>query len=317
MQPFDRSHLAAVAQALLVTVLWSSSWVLIKVGLDDIPALTFAGLRYFLAFLVLLPMALRRVHRGSLAAMPRRRYLELAGLGLLYYTLTQGALFVALAHLPAVAMSLTLNFTPLVVALAALLLLGERPGRLQWLGMLLFLFGAIVYFLPFEAALAPLGVAAAAVGLLANSASSVLGRAVNRRRDLHPMLVTVVSMGLGATVLLGAGLAFEGLPDLDARSWTIVVYLATVNTALAFTLWNHTLRRLTAAESSVINNTMLIQIAFLAWWLLDEPLSGKGLAGILLAALGALLVQLRQSPERKARGLAPVDRAFRPMRRPD
>jgi drug/metabolite transporter (DMT)-like permease len=48
-------HLAAVLQALLVTLLWSTSWVLVKFGLADIPALTFAGLRYTVAFLCLLP----------------------------------------------------------------------------------------------------------------------------------------------------------------------------------------------------------------------------------------------------------------------
>ena len=47
-------HTRAVLQALLVTFLWSTSWVLIKIGLADIPALTFAGLRYVLALLVLI-----------------------------------------------------------------------------------------------------------------------------------------------------------------------------------------------------------------------------------------------------------------------
>ncbi len=48
-------HGKAVLQALFVTFLWSTSWVFIKLGLTDIPALTFAGLRYSLAFLCLLP----------------------------------------------------------------------------------------------------------------------------------------------------------------------------------------------------------------------------------------------------------------------
>jgi len=48
-------HTVANIQALLVTFLWSTSWVLIKYGLDEIPALTFAGLRYTAAFLILLP----------------------------------------------------------------------------------------------------------------------------------------------------------------------------------------------------------------------------------------------------------------------
>ena len=46
--------------------------------------------------------------------------------------------------------------------------------------------------------------------------------------------------------------------------------VAVVNTAFAFTVWNHTLRTLTAVESSVMNNTMLIQVAVLAWLILDE-----------------------------------------------
>lgn len=49
VEPFS-PHTRAVLQALLVTFLWSTSWVLIKIGLADIPALTFAGLRYVLAF---------------------------------------------------------------------------------------------------------------------------------------------------------------------------------------------------------------------------------------------------------------------------
>ncbi len=52
-------HLRAVLQALFVTFLWSTSWVLIKFGLGEMPPLVFAGLRYMLAFLVLLPFLWR------------------------------------------------------------------------------------------------------------------------------------------------------------------------------------------------------------------------------------------------------------------
>jgi drug/metabolite transporter (DMT)-like permease len=65
-----------------------------------------------------------------------------------------------------------------------------------------------------------------------------------------------------------------------------------VNTAFAFTLWNHTLKVLTAVESSVLNNTMLVQIALLAWLFLDESLDARQLAGLALATAGVLLVQL-------------------------
>ena len=298
-----RSHLIPALQALFVTFLWSSSWVLIKFGLEEIPPLTFAGLRYGLAFLILAPFVLGvRELRKSLAGLTTSGWLRLVVLGLLFYTLTQGAQFVGLVYLPAVALSLFLSFTPGLVALMGIPLLGETPTPVQWGGMLIYLVGALVYLLPVEIPLAAVGLAAALIGLLANAGSSVLGRFVNRQEHLHPLVVTVVSMGVGAVALMAVGLTSHGLPQLSWRSWGIIVWLAAVNTALAFTLWNHTLRRLTAVESSLINNTMLIQIALLAWVFLDESLSAKGIVGILMAAAGVLAVQLaRPTVPRKAR----------------
>ena len=42
-----RQHAMAVLQGLLVTFLWSTSWILVKIGLDDLDLapLSFAGLR--------------------------------------------------------------------------------------------------------------------------------------------------------------------------------------------------------------------------------------------------------------------------------
>jgi drug/metabolite transporter (DMT)-like permease len=70
--------------------------------------------------------------------------------------------------------------------------------------------------------------------------------------------------------------------------------MAVVNTAFAFTLWNRTLQTLSAMESSIINNTMLFQIAMLAWLFLDEPLGWRQILGMVLAVLGTLLVQVRR-----------------------
>lgn len=97
-------------------------------------------------------------------------------------------------------------------------------------------------------------------------------------------------------VLLAAGLATQGLPPLATSSWAIILWLAVVNTAFAFTLWNHTLRQLRAVESSIINNTMLIQIAVLAWVFLGQSLGWREVAGLFLAAAGVLIVQLVGQP---------------------
>ena len=123
------AHNIALFQALLVTILWSTSWVLIKIGLVDIPALTFAGLRYSLAFLCLLPLALRRSQRQALRDINRRQWLLLVLYGLGFYAIVQGAQFVGLAYLEAATVSLLLSFTSIIVAFMGLSWLW-RGGRL-------------------------------------------------------------------------------------------------------------------------------------------------------------------------------------------
>jgi drug/metabolite transporter (DMT)-like permease len=122
-----------------------------------------------------------------------------------------------------------------------------------------------------------------------------MGREINRSGQLTPALVTAVSMGIGGLTLLVGGAAVQGVPALSPTSWLIILWLAAVNTAFAFTLWNHTLRTLSALESSIINNTMLIQIALLAWLFLGETIRVPQGIGMAIAAAGILIVQLRRS----------------------
>jgi drug/metabolite transporter (DMT)-like permease len=278
-----------------VTFLWSTSWVLIKIGLEEIPPTTFAGLRYMLAFACLVPFALRKPGLGAIRRLNRRTWGQLIALGLIYYTLTQGAQFVGLAHLPAVTVNLALSLTAGVVALLGSVLLGERPRPLGWLGIALSVAGALVFFYP---AGVPgglgIGLLAVIIGLLANASAALMGRAINRRGNLAPLTVTIVSMGVGGGLLLVLGVAFQGLPPLSLASWAIIAWLAVVNTAFAFTLWNLTLRTLKAMESSIINNTMMVQIPILAVLFLGERVTGQEIAGMGLAALGAVLVSLRR-----------------------
>ncbi len=288
-------HFRAAFQALLVTFLWSTSWVLIKIGLEDIPALTFAGLRYSLAFLCLLPFALRPAHLKPLRRLSGRRWVRLVVLGLLFYAVTQGAQFVGLDYLPSVTVSLLLNFTTIVVALASIPLLAERPTPLQWCGILINVAGVAIYFYPVSIPAGQVvGLIVVAAGVLANAGSSILGRRVNREGDVSPLTVTIVSMGVGAVVLLVSGILIQGFPRLSLTNWAIIGWLAVVNTALAFTLWNHTLRALSATESSIINSTMLVQIAVLAWLFLGERLAWQEIIGMALAGIGVLIVQLRR-----------------------
>jgi drug/metabolite transporter (DMT)-like permease len=311
-----RQHALAVLQALLVTFLWSTSWVLIKIGLDDLDLkpLSFAGLRYALAAVILLPFGLRAMQRATATSpMPLDGRLigRVALYGLLFVAVAQGAQFAALAVLPATAVSLLLASIPVWVALGSLASGSERATLGQAGGIGLLTLGAVLYFGPFEVPDGgALGFAAAAVCVAAATASAHMGRGLARDalgRLGGPLGLTAASMAAGGLALLATGVLVEGWPSLDAVGWLIVVWLAVVNTAIAFTLWNHTLRTLTAVESSVVNNTMTIQIAILAVVFLAEPLGALQLAGLLLAALGAAVVQLVPVLRRRGRASAVDD----------
>jgi drug/metabolite transporter (DMT)-like permease len=284
-----------------VTVLWSSSWVLIKFGLRaSLPALTFAGLRYTLAFLCLAPFVLlNSTNRVAIRSLTRKDWEQLALLGIVFYTLTQGAQFFSLAYLPAAMVSLMLNLTPIIVGVFGIIFLREHPSPGQWFGITLTVIGVAVYFLPMDIqALEVIGLVVALGGVLSNAVSSLLGRQVNRLANSSPLLVTFISMGIGSLVLLVIGIATQGFGKLDSQSWLLIAWLAVVNTALAFTLWNHTLRTLSAVESSIINSLMMPQIAILAFLFLGETLNGKEIAGLILVSLGVVLVQLKRNRPR-------------------
>jgi drug/metabolite transporter (DMT)-like permease len=294
------SHRGAVLLALFVTLLWSSSWVLIRWGLEGeaLPPLTFAALRYCLAAVVLLvALALQWRRAGpaahGVAPMARLELTRLVALGVAMYALTQGAIFVALDRQPAAATSLVLSATPLLVAGVAAISLAEVPSRVQVVGALAVLAGAALY-LSGDLGGTVAGMFAAGVALSANVSASILGRDINRSRTRSALTVTTVSMSAGALVLAGLALLADGLPEVSVRGWAIVVWLALVNTALAFTLWNLTLQRLSAVESASINNTMLVQISILAWVFLAEAPGVLGIAGIALVTAGVYLVQSRR-----------------------
>lgn len=261
----------------------------------DIPPLTFAGLRYFLAFVCLLPFALTKERISEIKKIDRKDWLRLTVLGLLFYTFTQGTQFIGLSLLPAVTVSLLLNFTPIIVAIMGIFLLSERPSVLQWVGASLFIVGILTYFYPVDLPESKtLGIIVMAVGVFSNAFSSVLGRGINRSSKFHPLTVTVISMGIGSIVMLIIGLVTQGLPLLSLTNILFLLWLAVVNTAFAFTLWNLSLRTLTAMESSIINGTMLIQIAFLAWIFIGEPVTWREGIGMLIAAAGAVVVQIKR-----------------------
>lgn len=289
-------HTVAVVEGAFVTFLWSSSFILIKMGLESVPAISFAGLRYALAVVVLFVLLLQQGKLESVWELSRADWRYLALLGVFWYALTPGTMYLGLLFLPAVTVNVILSFAPILVALAGIVTLDERLTKGQWVGIALYLLGVLVYFSPAAFPFAKLlGLAVMVVSVVANAGSTVIGRYVNRDEDIPSLTVTVVSMFVGAVALMVVGILQHGVPHLSGRAWMITVVLALVNTALAYTLWNHALQALTAAEAGIIMSTITFQVVVLEWVTLGHGISLVEGVGIAIVVVGAAVVQMRRA----------------------
>jgi len=290
------AYRAAIVRVLFVNTLWATSWALIKIAFRaNLPPLTFAGTRYVLASLCLAAVVFARAsNRWAIGSLTPADWRRLAFLGIVYYAVSQGSQFIALSLVPAATLGLVLNLTPAIVAITGWRRAHEPPTIVQSLGVALTTTGVLVYFWPITLAkIAGPGIIAALIGLMTNSVAAIVGRRANVGG--HPaVVVTFVSMGIGSALLLATGLTVQGWVPPGPEQWTIIVWLAVVNTAFSFTMWNRSLQTLTAVEASVINSTMLPQTAIVAALVVGEALNVTQIAGLALVVLGTFVVQLRR-----------------------
>ncbi len=296
-QESKRVRIIAVIQALFVTVLWSSSFVIIKFGLEDIPPLTFAGLRYSIASLILMGLILSKTQmRISIKSRPKKWWGMLILYGLVYITATQGTQFLGLFFLPAITFSLILNMTPIIVLLLSVPSLGEWPSFLEIGLIVLGICGVLLYFYPLDfVGVSILGLIVAFVSLLANSFSAIIGRAINRARDTPALVVTGIMMSIGSIFLMLFGLTMEPIAPLSLLSWFYILWLAVVNTALAFYLWNRAMRILRAIDMTLINSTMMPQIVILSLFFLGEYPNYLDWIGLIILVISVTAVQILQT----------------------
>ncbi len=286
MEP--RNHLGILA---LLTLIWGTTWAAIRVGLEGVPPMTGAALRFALAALVLLVVARARKVRLGATAVERRLWIAS---GVLNFAVSYGLVYWAEQYLPSGLAAVIFASFPLFVAvLAHFFLPGERLSPAGTAGVVLGFVGIVILFSEDFAAFGGPNAALAAVVLpLAPFAASIGQVAVKRWGEgIHPLSLASVPMGYCALILGALALLLErGKPVvLDATSVGSILYLSLVGSALAFSLYFFLLTRRPATWVALVAYTSPAVAVMVGVLVFDEPFTPRLVVGTAAVLSGVLM----------------------------
>lgn len=271
----------------LFALLWASSYVTSRIGLDDISPVLFVAIRLCLAAPLMLALAVL-VRKESLPALAHWPHLLIGGA--LVHAVTLAPAHVALITVNAAPLALVHAFHPVLTAAIAVPLLNERFTPRQWTGMALGLAGVALAF-PFAATE---GSVIALVGL---SLAGLTGGTLYLKRftpDVAPFPATAVQLVGGAIACVIGVIAFETphatwTPTLiTMMSWNIVMI-----SIVGMGIYSLMLMRGQAGRAASAFFIVPGSAALLAWLSIDQTLSPLSLAGLTLASFGVWLVWRR------------------------
>ncbi|MFD3541081.1 DMT family transporter [Streptomyces sp. NPDC058662] len=265
-------------------------------------------------------LAVRRPAGNAKRARPSSGSLIVTGL---LFTLFQAAYFAAVRETGlAVGTVVTLGAGPVLIALGARRWMGERLGRGGAVAVLGALAGLVVLVLGSgDGEVRPAGVGWALLSAAGYAAMTLRARRLGQRgAGGDPLVTTAWSVAVGTVCLLPAAWAEGLLPhtaDLDRVLW-LLVYLATVPTALAYALYFSGAAAVRAATVSVVMLIEPVSAAVIAVLVLGERLTGAVVLGtvLLLTAVGALIRAESRQPARGPQGGAQDGPAEGPEPRP-
>ena len=282
---------------LVLCLIWGSTWLFIKLGLEDLPPFTFAGIRFVIAVAILATIiAIRRL---SLPAT-RRDWLLLIVSGVLAFCVNYGLLFWGEQYISSgLAAVLQSTIPAFGLVIAHFYLPGERMTPARILGIILGVIGVAVVFsnqLDVAGTKALVGCAALIVSSAAAAYSNVLVKAYGKHLD--PAVLAGGQMFFGMIPLLLIGIPFEGSP-LHFR-WTpmavfALFYLAIIGSVVAFLLYYWLVQNMDVTKTMLIALVTPVVAVTLGMIVLDEELHWRTLLGALMIISGIAIIVTRQA----------------------
>lgn len=286
-------HRSTTAWAVVACLLWSTAFVGIKVGLRHAPPWFFAGTRFFLSGLLLIPFSggLRNLS-GDL----RRHSRVIVGVALLQTFLLYSMFYTGMTLVEGALAAIVLGASPLIsAALAHVFMDDDRMTRLKSVSLLGGLAGVILISLSRQPWSAQGLRSLAGIGLLLLGSVCSAGANIVVARSaggLHPLRLSALQFALGGAGLVVLSALTETWPAKlpPAEYWIAFAWLSLMSAA-AMSIWFVLLRRpgVKVSELNLWKFIMPVAGAALAWLFLPaESPSLMPLLGMALVALSVL-----------------------------
>ena len=283
---------------LILCGIWGSTWLFIKLGLADLPPLTFAGIRFLVASLILSALILAR---GVRWPRSRRDWSLIAIVGLLQFTLNYGLVFWGEQYIPSgLAAVLQSTFPAFGLVIAHLYLAFERLTTRKVIGVLMGVVGVAIIFshqLTIAGHLALLGSVALVASAFFGAYSNVLVKAY--AREIDPQVLAAGQMIFGFPPLLIIGIATEGNPF--RFHWTMMAvislaYLVVVGSVIAFALYYWLVRHMEVTKTMLIALVTPVVAVVLGMIALHEKLNWRLFVGAacIISGIGLIVLRNRQ-----------------------
>ena len=289
---------------LVLCGIWGSTWLFIKLGLEDLPPITFAGIRFVIACAIL--YSIIRI-RGIQLPHARADWILLAVTGILSFGFNYGLIFWGEQYISSgLAALLQATIPAFGLVFAHFHLPAERLSWGRIGGVVLGVCGVAVVFSN-QLAVAGRQALAGCIAVLLSSIfvaySNVLVKAYGK--NLNPAIMAAGQMFFGLLLLLAVGLPLEGNP-LQFR-WTpmaviAMLYLAIIGSVIAFLLYYWLVLNMDVTKSMLIALVTPVVAVLLGMIVLDEEFGWRTLAGGAMIILGIALIVVR----RKAASLRPI-----------
>lgn len=275
----------------ILTLIWSSTWLAIKIGLESLPPFLAAGWRFLVAFTLLFLFSLK-LNRP----IPKdlRTHLFFLGFSFINFTAGYGLVYWGEQYLNSGLTSVLFTVMPFYVAIFSIKMLpSENITLTKMVGILIGFLGVVIIFsdqLQLNGSNALYGM----IAVLISPAFSALGTIVGKiaRARFHPVTLNTFPMLYASLTLFAIHFSVEpNMPvHYDLKAWLSLLYLGIFGTAIAFVLYFWLLKTTSAVLMSLITFVTPPLALFWGWVVKDEQITLQLIAGMLVIFAGIFIV---------------------------